>query len=387
MDILILLFTTITVLTIIISIFTTKQIDILNSLLVITLNILLFRFKEIEWLKILLICLLGLNTLFTIFIFVLNYSAYDLRKQVLFNYMKENELDFFIQTDHKDRIINYSKTIFKNSNITKKEIYKHTLWKFIFDFFSIVSINKEEYNLEVGSKFLTSYKLANSKHKKYRFELLVKHEDEYINYIGIIEPIVFNNHLIGRNVYIYQDRLEIIENLKTALQTACTELEKSKDQSYILMSLSNEVVLYYDYQSKTYIATESFCRFTHTKQKEYKFREIYSMIHPDDVNLYSEQARNVNSLMVTKIKYRLNINNEYYNVIEDSINVVKDAGLVSIIRIIGKATDKLDKDAPLSTEEANSLINNLNNTNITKVIDDVEDIMNAVIGEETNEEN
>ena len=319
--------------------------------------------------------------------YVLLYSAYDLRKKVLFNYMKENELDFFFQTDQKDRIINYSKTVFKNSLITRKDIYKHTLWKFIFDFFSIVSINKEEFNLEVGTKFLTNYKLANSKHKKYRFEIVVKHEDQYINYIGIIEPIVLNNHLVGRNVYIYQDRLEIVEQLKSALQSACTELEKSKEQAYILMSLSNEVVLYYDYQTKSYIATEAFCRFTNTEQKEYKFREIYKMIHPDDINLYSEQSKNVNSLMVTKIKYRLNINNEYYYVMEDSLNVIKDDCLVSIIRILGKSTEKMDKDAPLSTEEASSLINNLNNTNITKVIDDVDDIMNAVIGEEKNEEN
>jgi glutathionylspermidine synthase len=83
----------------------------------------------------------------------------------------------------------------------------------------------------------------------------------------------------------------------------------------------------------------------------------------------------------------VDVNNEYYNVIEDSINVIKDDCLVSIIRVISKANEKENKDTPLSTEEANSLIDNLHNTNITKVIDDVEDIMNAVVGEIEDEEN
>ena len=382
----IIIFTTIIICFIIAKLLTVKKLDILDILVLIGLNILIIRFDK-KIIDIICVCLLGLLMLYTIFSFVTNYLIYDLRKQQLFNYMKENEIDFFFQTDHKDRIINYSKTIFKNSTITKKDIYKHTLWKFIFDFFSIVSINNEEFNLEVGTQFLTNYKLANSKLKKYKFEIVVKHEDEYINYIGIIEPMILKNNVIGRNVYIYQDRLQMVENLKQGLQSACTDLEKAKDQTYILMSLSNEVILYYDYHSKTYIATESFLRFSDTHQREYRFKDIYQMIHPDDKALYAEQAKTINSMMVTKIKYRLNVNNEYYNVIEDSLNVVKDDCLVSIIRVIGKATEKENKNAPLSTEEANSLIHNLNNTNITKVIDDVEDIMNAVVGEVENEEN
>lgn len=386
MQTVIIIFTTITICFIISKILTIKKLDILDLLLLILLNILIIRFDN-KVIDIICICLLGLVMVYTIFSFVIDYLKHDLRRQQLFNYMKENEIDFFFQTDHKDRIINYSKTIFKNSKITRKDIYKHILWKFIFDYFAIVSLNNEEFNLEVGTKFLTNYKLANSKLKKYKFEIVVKHEEEYIKYIGIIEPIVLYNQVIGRNIYIYQDRLQMIDTLKLTLEEACTDLEQAKDQTYILMSLSNEVVLYYDYHSKTYIATEAFCRFSDTHQKEYKFKDIYQMIHPDDRNLYAEQAKVVNSMMVTKIKYRMNVNNEYYNVIEDSINVIKDDCLVSIIRVISKANEKENKDTPLSTEEANSLIDNLHSTNITKVIEDVEDIMNAVVGEIEDEEN
>ena len=386
MQTVIIIFTTITICFIISKILTVKKLDILDLLLLILLNILIIRFDN-EVIDIICTCLLGLVMVYTIFSFVIDYLKHDLRRQQLFNYMKESEIDFFFQTDHKDRIINYSKTNFKNSKITRKDIYKHILWKFIFDYFAIVSLNNEEFNLEVGTKFLTNYKLANSKLKKYKFEIVVKHEEEYIKYIDILEPIVLYNQVIGRNIYIYQDRLQMIDTLKVTLEEACADLEQAKDQTYILMSLSNEVVLYYDYHSKTYIATEAFCRFSDTHQKEYKFKDIYQMIHPDDRNLYAEQAKAVNSMMVTKIKYRMNVNNEYYNVIEDSINVIKDDCLVSIIRVISKANEKENKDTPLSTEEANSLIDNLHNTNITKVIDDVEDIMNAVVGEIEDEEN
>ena len=91
MSILITLFTTITICSIIYGIFTTKKIDILNTLLLIILHVLIIYFKQITWLKIVFVCLLGLNSAFAVTMYVLLYSAYDLRKKVLFNYMKENE--------------------------------------------------------------------------------------------------------------------------------------------------------------------------------------------------------------------------------------------------------------------------------------------------------
>lgn len=365
-----------------------QKIDFVSIILTILLIVgnLLWA-KNIVWVKILVPVLLGLIMVFGIYRYIIIQGTTKVKTSKLYDFLKTNEIDYFFQTNSKDVITDFSKNIYAKTTLTKKDLLHHVFWSFIFDYFLIESINNEAFNLEVGYRFLACYKEATSKHKQYQFEMIVEIDDKDVKFIGLVEPLYYGKKLIGRNIYLYQDRMQIVNNLQNELGIAIKEASDVSNQAYILMSLADQVVLYYDYLTKTYVASEAFCRFTDTHPKEYVFSEILDMIHPDDYDNYLEQTKTVNSIVVTKIKFRLAINNEYYQVIEDSIMIRKESGLVSIIRILNKEGDVTIKDAPLSTKEANEIIDKLNNTNIKKTIDDVESTLDTLVGDNNVKEN
>ena len=207
-------------------------------------------------------------------------------------------------------------------------------------------------------------------------------EPEYMNYIGIIQPVYYKKKLIGRNIYFYQDRMQVLDDLRQALKQATADLETSYNFTYMMMSLTDYVGLYFDYNTRTYVATEAFMKFSRTHQREYTFNQFLDMMHPNDVDAYIEQAATINSIYVTKLKYRLLINDDYYYVMEDSININKDADLVSVIRVLNKIDESARKDVPLSTNEAETMLDNLSTSNICDVMDKTENILNTVVGKD-----
>ena len=142
------------------------------------------------------------------------------------------------------------------------------------------------------------------------------------------------NFLVARNVYFYQDRLQVVEKLREIVRTACTDLEDAYLQLDMMMSMSEGVVMYYDYHNKVYVATDCMRQYTKTEQREYSFDTIYAHIHPDDIPSYLEQAETVNSLSITKIRYRLQIGGIYYNVVEDTIALRGAFGITSFSAIL-----------------------------------------------------
>ncbi|MFR7881687.1 MAG: hypothetical protein ACLU5J_09600 [Christensenellales bacterium] len=125
---------------------------------------------------------------------------------------------------------------------------------------------------------------------------------------------------------------------------------------------------YYDFQNKVYVATRMYETIYKNNKKEYTFEELFSHIHPDDVHAYIEQAETVNSMSITKIKYRMQIGDIYYQVEEDSIYMRKDYGLISIIRIAEKSvTQSMPQNAKIQNDL--EILNNLAKKDITTTID------------------
>ena len=261
---------------------------------------------------ILVVILMCLNTFLEILYFL--YKVYiELQLKGKTNdYLRNTDHDFFIQMNKKGKIVDCSSSVLKLSKLAKKDIIKNIGWKFIFDHFDVKAINKEEITQAYVTKFLQEYEACNSKHKSYKFTLDVnvnqkddETKSEIIQYIGIIQPIYCKNFLVARNVYFYQDRLQVVEKLREIVRTACTDLEDAYLQLDMMMSMSEGVVMYYDYHNKVYVATDCMRQYTKTEQREYSFDTIYAHIHPDDIPSYLEQAETVNSLSITKIRYRL----------------------------------------------------------------------------------
>ena len=203
-------------------------------------------------------------------------------------------------------------------------------------------------------------------------------ELELVKYEAIIQPVYCGKHLVGRNVFFYQDRAYVVEKLKSIVRSTCIDLEDSYLQLDVMMGMSEGVVMYYDFQNKVYVATECMRLYTKTNKKEYTFEELFTRIHPEDVNSYIQQAETVNSLSITKIRYRLLIGEVYYQVEEDSLYMRKDYGLISIIRIAEKS---VYQSAPQNAKIINDLeiLDDLSSIDISNTINQTSNILDSVL--------
>ena len=340
---------------------------------------------------VLFIILASLNLLYSLFDLITSlYIKNELDSKTV-EYIKNTEYDFFVQLDPKDHITDCSSTFLKLTKLSKKEILKNHGWKLIFDSFNVKSINKSEFTLNYVANFLNEFKECNSKHKKYKFQMdveiqLENNELEIVKYEAIIQPVYCGKHLVGRNVFFYQDRVYVVEKLKSMVRATCIDLEDAYLQLDVMMGMSEGVVMYYDFQNKVYVATECLRLYTKTNKKEYSFEELFTRIHPEDVNSYIQQAETVNSLSITKIRYRLLIGDVYYKVEEDSIYMRKDYGLISIIRIAEKS---VYQSAPQNAKIINELeiLDDLSSINISNTIDQTTNILDSVLdGGDENED-
>ena len=334
-------------------------------------------------LVVLFLILASLNLLYSLFDLVSSlYIKNELDSKTV-EYIKNTEYDFFVQLNPKDHITDCSSTFLKLTKLSKKEVLKSHGWKLIFDSFSVKSINKSEFTLNFVANFLNEFKECNSKHKKYKFQMDVEiqHENkelELVKYEAIIQPVYCGKYLVGRNVFFYQDRAYVVEKLKSMVRATCLDLEDAYLKLDVMMGMSEGVVMYYDFQNKVYVATECMRLYTKTNKKEYTFEELFTRIHPEDVNSYIQQAETVNSLSITKIRYRLLIGNVYYQVEEDSLYMRKDYGLVSIIRIAEKS---VYQSAPQNAKIINDLeiLDDLSSIDISNTIDQTSNILDSVL--------
>lgn len=320
--------------------------------------------------------------------FVFIVRAHNAYKRKLTKYLKDSEYDFYLQVDKKSKIIDYGISLLKTTGLLKNDVLNKNCWKLLADAFEIISINKMEATKTNMNAFIEEYEEAISKFKTYNFEINLIIKEKPITYKGIIEPIYLNSTLLGRNIYFYLDRMKNIEALQNELQNAIYDIERLKNQNYAMMSLYDGAILYFDFETKMYVATESFCRFTNTHQKEYTFTELVDYIHPDDLDGYIEQSETINSISVTRLKFRLLINDTYYSVMEDSIYLNGDNDLISIIRVI-EAVDDDSKEKSFSTKEAIKIVESLNDTNITQIVEKTQNILTTITtgsAEKTNEE-
>lgn len=112
-------------------------------------------------------CVLG----YSIYAFVTAYQKYIAYDKELNHFLKNNEFDFFIQTDKKDRILGYSNKLLKVTKLPHRDIRGTHCWKLLLDYLKVVRINKKEVSLATISEFLNAMKEANSKHVIYQLEL------------------------------------------------------------------------------------------------------------------------------------------------------------------------------------------------------------------------
>ena len=329
--------------------------------------------------KIVITILFILVAAYSVYDFIVSLKIYILRKSKVQDYLKNSEFEYFLQLNKRNKVIDFSSNILTLTNRSKEGISHLKFPEFLFDCLNIETINGEKYTLNSLPEFRSQVNSATSKLKNYEFSFSARNEEnEIINYQGIIQPVYFGEMYLGKNIYISVNRMEILEKTRNALAECTTHLIDARNQLYVLMSLTSGVVMYFDFQTKNYIATESFQKFTDTIQEEYDFDDFLRMLHPEDVQFYIDQTATINSLNTTRLKFRMIIGNKYYSMIEDSIYLAKEDKLVSIIRVASDMRREESPEVILSTKEATEILDDLGASNIDQMADSTLDLLNRL---------
>lgn len=341
------------------------------------ISIIIYLITDKGFLKIALMVLAIISLIYALYITIIIFKVYEIRKTKVQDFLKNSEFEYFIQVNQKNQIIDYSNNILTLTNREKKYISQVKFPEVLFDCLNILSVNDEKYSINTLSSFKIQFNDAISKVKNYTFNFRLQDDNnEILFYEGIIQPIYFGNNLIAKNVYISLNRNIVLEKTRNSLIEAATDISDLRKQLYVLMSLTNGVVMYYDFLNKSYIPTEAFRKYTKIDQEEYDFEEFIKMMHPEDVKYYFDQTATINSMSSTRLKFRMQFSGRYYNMVEDSINLEKDNKLVSVVRILQDT--KFKDDIILSSKETTEILDDLNDQRIDQILDNTLGILENI---------
>lgn len=330
-----------------------------------------------NFLSILIMIIAVICTIYTIYITIIIFKTNEIRKNKVQDFLKNSEFEYYIQVNQKNQIIDYSNNILTLTNREKKYISQVKFPEVLFDCLNVLSVNGEKYSLNTSSTFKISFNEATSKIKNYTFNLeILDEKNQTLLYEGIVQPVYFGNKIIAKNIYISLNRNIVLEKARNSLIEATTDINDLRKQLYVLMSLTNGVVMYYDFLNKSYIPTEAFKKFTNTEQEEYDFIEFTKMMHPEDVKYYYDQTATINTSSSTRLKFRMQFAGRYFNMVEDSIYLEKDNKLVSVVRILQDT--KFKEDIVLSSKETIEILDDLNDQRIDQILDNTLGILDKI---------
>ena len=365
-----------------------KKIDILSIIFFVVEIIILFLESSKQNIFLIVVISLLFINLLIVCQTVYKYLCLETCKQKVDEHLRNDTIDFFITMDKSNKVISSSTSFSQLTKLTKKEIQKKNGWYLMFEALNVHKINKEEFITSNKELFISHLDEILSKYKMYEFTLDIKlnEQDELTQYFGYIQAIYLKDKKIGTAVYLYSDKQNLITSIKSKLDTTINNLYNHKNVLHILMSLSEGVALYYDYQERLFYATHSFKEFVGLDKDSYTFKEVYDMILDEDKEMYNEQSATVNSISPTRIKIRLKVNNICFNAIEDAVFLTRDGEeYVSIIHITSRC-DEATNNKILSTKESVDMISGLSETPVAPVVYKVEELLNNSLKEDINEE-
>ncbi|MBQ8292562.1 MAG: hypothetical protein IJX78_01995 [Bacilli bacterium] len=250
------------------------------------------------------------------------------------NFLGNAAYDYYYSTNSKDKIVDASDTFMELVSLDLNELRKSKGFQTMFGELKIQKVNGRDVTEEIALKLFFDYDKGRASNETYQFDLQVLIDNEVVFLKGVVQPIHYRGKFIGRNVYLINDKSATFDSLRGTIKGMVKELEDASRQTYALMSLTKNAIMYFDYKTGTYVATEAMNNYLEVTQKEFTIEEFFDMIHPEDLRSYQEQGSMINSMMANRSKLRLYINKKYYDVYDDSLYLNKDSGLVSIISLV-----------------------------------------------------
>lgn len=360
----------------VVSFYNSRRCLILSSLNVVLYIVALISFRNNNTVMYL---IAGLSLVNALYIGYENLTSFLIKKRVsqkTLEQLKNDTFDMFFQIKNK-KIINCSTTVANIVQLSRKDIDNKDFWDFFFKNFNIKKINNDEFIISNALLFTEHIDEAISKYKMYKFTIdILLPGNEYItHYVGLIQPINFGKKIVAHNIYLYQDKNELVNKVLKKLEHTSIEITKQKNVQSILMSMSEGVGLYYDYQEKVYFPTQSFINYVDSGKKSYTVQEFLNMMHPDDREKYYQATETTNSMNVSRFKFRLYIKGLYFNCLEDAIYLDKECNeYVSLVHVLGTDDEEVVSDI-ISTPESLSLLDDLSKKSATQIVYSTQDLL------------
>lgn len=312
----------------------------------------------------------------------------NIRKNKLIEQIKSDTSDFYLCLNKKRKVVDFSPSLSVITKLSKKELIGKDGWNILFKNLNILKLNNEEFIISNEKTFLLHIEddLTKNKMTQFNFDVLLPEENKIVHFIGLVQGHYFKDRLIGTAIYVYRDKMALVDEIKKKLLASNKALLNYKNVLNILMSLSDGVCLYFDYQEKLYYATQAFINYVGLEKQTYTFQELYAMIDEEDKNDYIEQSERINAVSATRIKFHLNVKNTLFNAVEDSIFIsASGEEFVSIIHITGVSNDSAYNEI-LSTKESVDLISSLAENEVSSLVEKTADIIEKALRIDNHEE-
>lgn len=257
-------------------------------------------------------------------------QAYNVRTNAL---LKNAPFDYYIATDSQDFIIDFSESFIELISLEACELYNTLAFQTLISKLFITHINGEEISNANAVRLNYDYMSTKDVNRVAHFELTVQDNGESYDILGVVEPVFFKNKFVGKNIYLSKNNRHTLSKIQDGLKEALQAIQDDRAQLYVMMSMADHVIMYYDYNTSTYVMTEVMAKKLNIQHRELNIEEFISIIHPSDIQRYQEQGTVISAHEVTRIRYRIRLNKAYYDVVEDAIYLNRDGKLISIIRL------------------------------------------------------
>ena len=320
-----------------------------------TLIYLLFKWIFKDWVlaRDITVCVLSFGivvySIYDLFYFVGKMKAYQQRVNSL---LKNSPFDYYFASNEKDHIFDYSRSFLDITDLEDKELFGTLGLQTLLAKLNITSINNQPITETLFMRFHLDYENSSKVKTPSHFQMTLKDKGQEIEFLGIIEPIFYKDKFIGRCVYLSKSNEQALKKIENGLQQALDTIKNDRSQLYAMMSMVENVVMYYDYNTSTYVVTEQMAKMLNLTQREYSIGEFINMIKPTDLANYQENSNIISSVEVTRIKYNLYLGDKYYPVYDDLMYLNRDSNLISIIHLVEyQKAENVDEESSSSFKD------------------------------------
>ena len=291
--------------------------------------------RDLVLVRDIILCVLSTGVLvlsiYDLFNYVNKLNAFHKRTNSL---LKNAPFDYYFASDSKDKIFDFNESFVDVTGLEKDEIFGTLGLQTLLAKLQITSINNQPISETLFMRFHVDYENSCNVKTPSHFQMTLVENGQEQEFLGIIDPIFQKDKFIGRCVYFSKSNKQALRKIEDGLYDALETIKNDRSQLYVMMSMLENVVMYYDYNTSTYVVTEQMAKLLGLNQREYSIGEFINMIKPTDLPYYQEQSNIISSVEVTRIKYNLDLGGKYYPVYDDLIYLQRDSKLISIIHLV-----------------------------------------------------